>query len=131
MELARRRRAVGMSARGLVIGPVDDEDAVAERDAQQEGGREGVDAVGEAGEGVHAEDQKLFGRKAGGSRFLDLLKRGIVKSVVFVGLVWRAVTTVPVVCVGFSRSKKCRRYWFGVSIPTPLVQKSNRENLSI
>jgi hypothetical protein len=45
-----------MAPRGLVVRPVDDEHAIAECKAEEEGGCDGVEPIGEAGEGVDAED---------------------------------------------------------------------------
>ncbi len=70
---------VWVAPRRVVMRPVDDEHAVAEGDAEEEGGHQRVNAVGEAGEGVDANDEEL-GRVEGGRRFeLHVLKEGHIE----------------------------------------------------
>ncbi len=57
--------AVWVAPRRVIVRPVDDEDAVAEGDAEEERGHDGVDPIGEASEGVDAENEEL-GRGEGG-----------------------------------------------------------------
>jgi hypothetical protein len=122
--------AVWVAPRGVVVRPVDDEDAVAEGDAEEERRHQGVDAVGEAGEGVDAEDEEL-GRVQGGGRLaLHALEGGQVER-------WRVdwqiawpLISAAAVCVRTVIREVLRSNFFSVSIPAPFMKYPENNSVS-